>query len=141
VHDFLAALLGTTGLPADARTALGVSTGTVTSVGGYGGPTVSAAQVAAAATAGYGYTPANSVRPTGNVIGGLAGFSVWPGWEGGYVVGSTYAANGAGRLLSGGSPSSYPLPGPVPSGSWKVISYVGYDPTATTYFLIAERVS
>lgn len=57
-RSFLAGLLGTDGTAATARATLGVSNG-VTSVNGNTGA-VTAAQIAAAATAGYGYTPANS---------------------------------------------------------------------------------
>ncbi len=57
-RSFLAGLLGTDGTAATARATLGVSNG-VTSVNGNTGA-VTAEQIAAAATAGYGYTPANS---------------------------------------------------------------------------------
>ncbi len=57
-RSFLAGLLGTDGTAATARATLGVSNG-VTSVNGNTGA-VTAAQIAAAATAGYGYTPANT---------------------------------------------------------------------------------
>ena len=56
-RDFLAGLLGTDGTTATAKTTLGVSDG-VTSVNGNAGA-ISAAQVATAASTGYGYTPPN----------------------------------------------------------------------------------
>ncbi len=57
-REFLAGLLGTDGTAVTAKATLGVNDG-VTSVNGNTGA-ITAAQIAAATTAGYGYTPANS---------------------------------------------------------------------------------
>lgn len=54
-REFLAGLLGTDGTAVTARATLGVNDG-VTSVNGNTGA-ITAEQIAAAATAGYGYTP------------------------------------------------------------------------------------
>lgn len=65
-RSFLAGLLGTDGTAATARATLGVNDG-VTSVNGNTGA-ITAEQIAAAATAGYGYTPANTTHAHSNYV-------------------------------------------------------------------------
>lgn len=59
-YNYLAGLFGTDGVKATAKSTLGIADG-VTSLNGNSGA-ITAAQVAAAATAGYGYTPANGAN-------------------------------------------------------------------------------
>ena len=84
LHDYLAGLLGTDGLPATARTALGLASAFVTSVNGNTGA-ISAAQVSAAATAGYGYTPQG---PAGSV--NYATYAAYLSGGSGYQTGAFY---------------------------------------------------
>lgn len=60
-YNYLAGLFGTDGVKATAKSTLGIVDG-VTSVNGNTGA-ITAAQIAAAATAGYGYTPAQANAP------------------------------------------------------------------------------
>ena len=131
-RSFLAGLLGTDGTAATARATLGVSNG-VTSVNGNTGA-VTAAQIAAAATAGYGYTPANtshshsgyvSTNMTHGAVGSLC--FAWVNPDSGLTV------YNAGETLAGSSlkPSGYQsytnglvAPGSAMSGTWRCLGAI-----------------
>ena len=122
-RSFLAGLLGTDGTAATARATLGVSNG-VTSVNGNTGA-VTAAQIAAAATAGYGYTPANtshthsgyvSTNMTHDAVGSLC-FATAPSVAtapGGAIAGSSLRPSGANS--TGMTPVTTSL-----SGTWRCL--------------------
>lgn len=140
-RSFLAGLLGTDGTAATARLTLGVSDG-VTSVNGNTGA-ITAAQIAAAATAGYGYTPANSTHTHSNYVStnmthGAVGslcFATIDGGGGTHAAGSTIAGSqltSAGISYNSGTTAiSIPSSGAL-SGTWIALGYAYVASTAST---------
>lgn len=134
-RSFLAGLLGTDGTAATARATLGVSDG-VTSVNGNTGA-VTAAQIAAAATAGYGYTPANSSHSHSwyvstdmghGAVGSLCFARLFPPSQGtisldngATVAGSALSPAGGGK---DGDGSYFVSSGVALAGTWRCLGYV-----------------
>lgn len=156
-RSFLAGLLGTDGTAATARATLGVSNG-VTSVNGNTGA-VTAAQIAAAATAGYGYTPANSshshsdyvsTNMTHGAVGSLCFAKLFPSGAGtisltagATVAGSALLPTGGG--LSGGS-YYFASSGSALAGTWRCLGYAyaknTTSPVDSTYaYSLFQRIS
>ena len=152
-RSFLAGLLGTDGTAATARATLGVSNG-VTSVNGNTGA-VTAAQIAAAATAGYGYTPANSshshsdyvsTNMTHGAVGSLCFARVDGAGNPDVVAGGTRPGSvlrAAGVTYRSGASGVGTLVGATLSGTWRCLGHSEIPGTSSTDYsaTLWQRIS
>ena len=154
-REFLAGLLGTDGTAATAKATLGVNDG-VTSVNG-NTRAITAAQIAAAATEGYGYTPANSTHThsyvstdmTHGAVGSLCFARLFPTSIG--IISLAAGATVAGSALTpaggraSGTTHTFESSGSALSGTWRCLGYAWASrPTSGTVvsaFSLFQRIS
>lgn len=152
-RSFLAGLLGTDGTAVTARATLGVNDG-VTSVNGNTGA-ITAAQIAAAATAGYGYTPANTSHTHPTYLGTDIGYNAVGSLclcSSDYSPAVAPGATCAGSLLrpagwshtgenSSNPGSGYETLGSALSGTWRCLGSMGGVTGYTRCITLWQRIS
>ena len=145
---FLAGLLGTDGTAETAKSTLGVNNG-VTSINGNSGA-ITASQIADAATAGYGYTPADaahtlSTNMTHGAVGSLCFARVDGAGNpdvraGGTRPGSALLATGVSKNSAG---TVGLLVGGALSGTWRALGHSDIPGTSSTDYsaTLWQRIS
>lgn len=141
-RSFLAGLLGTDGTAVTARSTLGVNDG-VTSVNGNTGA-ITAAQIAAAATAGYGYTPANPANCVStNMTAGAVGSLCYAKRDTALSISVAHGSTVSGSVLvafgenTNGAIATTPL-----SGTWRCLGAIASSPsTAVAPRTLFQRIS